>query len=636
MLLNRAQPLWLVCVSAVLLSGLGIARAEEKPCTTHADGNYYDLNRLKSSNDYEFKSYGGKDYILNVCRPVRQEVWAPKVDKPEDVAGFTHRSHGDFSLGDVNTTVVVHGGHPLIYMTDGTRCPNAGDMTASTVIRFVCDASAGTGKPQLIATLPPDEEQACSFFVEWRSEIACPTAEGSVFGTIVSVLAIIVAVLFALYIVGGTLYNRYVLELQGMDQIPRFSFFSFSDTVEFVRECMERVRDKSSDAWQSRNWGTQDWGRGGSWSSSGRQGYGGLHASAEEAQTMLSGPPGFLDEQDEEDEEAPVPPAHPENGRAPGMDANGQQPQQMHDDQSQNFVASQYAMYPPPSEDDTGYLVYSQMSTYPGVVQQHPGPPPRQMSESEMQQAMQYHRQIHMIPGQHFAPTAPGSPNMYDPLSPPISGSDTSGDGLAYHSRNSSTTGSPSSSRANSLVHRHPLRYNPTPSPTSSSAGRRSRGHSISDDDIPPSMGGVNMAESLANTRKEATRRQRIEAEQRRRDELRDGYARLKDVLPVSNQKSSKVSLLERATNHIVNLEKTNRQLQARLASLEAEVSRLRALNEKISLGVNNTPSPGHVNMDSRPLSPPPEGSQSSSGQHQLATVEPIAESSPSASESGY
>lgn len=52
--------------------------------------------------------------------------------------------------------------------------------------------------------------------------------------------------------------------------------------------------------------------------------------------------------------------------------------------------------------------------------------------------------------------------------------------------------------------------------------------------------------ENLAHTRKEATRRQRIEAEQRRRDELRDGYAKLKDALPVSNQKSSKVSLLER------------------------------------------------------------------------------------------
>lgn len=46
--------------------------------------------------------------------------------------------------------------------------------------------------------------------------------------------------------------------------------------------------------------------------------------------------------------------------------------------------------------------------------------------------------------------------------------------------------------------------------------------------------------------RREEIRRQRIESEQRRRDELRDGYRRLKDALPVSNQKSSKVSLLDR------------------------------------------------------------------------------------------
>ena len=50
-----------------------------------------------------------------------------------------------------------------------------------------------------------------------------------------------------------------------------------------------------------------------------------------------------------------------------------QQPIHNHDDQ--NFVASQYAMYPA-SEDDN-YLVYNQMQGYQGVVQQHPGPPPR-------------------------------------------------------------------------------------------------------------------------------------------------------------------------------------------------------------------------------------------------------------------
>ena len=53
-------------------------------------------------------------------------------------------------------------------------------------------------------------------------------------------------------------------------------------------------------------------------------------------------------------------------------------------------------------------------------------------------------------------------------------------------------------------------------------------------------------AEVVVQRRREEIRRQRIESEQRRRDELRDGYRRLKDVLPVSNQKSSKVSLLDR------------------------------------------------------------------------------------------
>ncbi|KAH9178842.1 hypothetical protein EDB89DRAFT_2063761 [Lactarius sanguifluus] len=191
---------------------------------------------------------------------------------------------------------------------------------------------------------------------------------------------------------------------------------------------------------------------------------------------------------------------------------------------------------------------------------------------------------------------------------------------------------STSSSRANSLVHRNPLRYNPTPSPSGSS-GRRSRGRSFGDSDEDM---GVNIAESIAYTRKEATRRQRIEAEQRRRDELRDGYARLKDVLPVSNQKSSKVSLLERATNHIVQLEKLNQQLQKKIQGLNAEIARLQNLNEKISLNNTNTPSPGvSMGVDSRPLSPPPETSNLS----QLTSVsgqEPPREDSPPSSDGDF
>lgn len=79
------------------------------------------------------------------------------------------------------------------------------------------------------------------------------------------------------------------------------------------------------------------------------------------------------------------------------------------------------------------------------------------------------------------------------------------------------------------------------------------------------------------SNRREEIRRQRIESEQRRRDELRDGYRRLKEALPISNQKSSKVSLLDRATTHIKYLEMTQGQLQTRLQQAENETARLRS-----------------------------------------------------------
>lgn len=112
-----------------------------------------------------------------------------------------------------------------------------------------------------------------------------------------------------------------------------------------------------------------------------------------------------------------------------------------------------------------------------------------------------------------------------------------------------------------------------------------------SDDDIdidyvPPSSEVVDGPRDPRATqkRREEIRRQRIESEQRRRDELREGYKRLKDVLPASNMKSSKVSLLDRAMLHIKYLELTQAQLHNRLQSAEAETQRLRSLHEKMML----------------------------------------------------
>ncbi|KAJ7508625.1 hypothetical protein B0H11DRAFT_2153067 [Mycena galericulata] len=312
-------------------------------------------------------------------------------------------------------------------------------------------------------------------------------------------------------------------------------------------------------------------------------------------------------------------------------------------DPDPSMATNSYAFYAPEQEQPYA-MAYPHPQMPPYQVQvQHSGQQARQLDLQQQQHPIQqYHTLISSHSHQYQSPVyppspphvpipaspPPPSPDMYDPLSPPLSGSDTSADGI-YHS-NSSGANSPSSSRANSLVQRQ-VRYNPTPSPTSSS-GRRRRGRSQDSDD--EDMNLLYTETNLAQNRKEATRRQRIEAEQRRRDELRDGYAKLKDVLPVSNQKSSKVSLLDRATSHISVLESENKALQDRIASLEDEIRRLQTINEKLSGGSLETPSPG---MYERPLSPPPEVTTLRSHSSLAgATGPPQEEASPSPSDSGF
>jgi hypothetical protein len=119
-------------------------------------------------------------------------------------------------------------------------------------------------------------------------------------------------------------------------------------------------------------------------------------------------------------------------------------------------------------------------------------------------------------------------------------------------------------------------------------SSRQSNDESDDDDeDFTPGSSSANSGSGDAtnrDSRRETVRKQRIESEQRRRDELREGYARLKETLPASNQKASKVSLLDRATSHIKYLEAVKDQLEARLKGADAEVHRLRSVNEALML----------------------------------------------------
>lgn len=190
-----------------------------------------------------------------------------------------------------------------------------------------------------------------------------------------------------------------------------------------------------------------------------------------------------------------------------------------------------------------------------------------------------------------YAPARPFTP---DGVAPPALYSLSAEELSSDHSSSSARRGSGSISPPNvpygtaaAVPRSH--RFNPIAAPVTRSSSRavpkrrssrRDDDSDEDDDDFQPSTNVVG-----ADARRETIRRQRIESEQRRRDELREGYRRLKDSLPVSNQKSSKVSLLDRATTHIKYLEVTTQQLQTRLQQAEAEVSRLRNVNEALMLG---------------------------------------------------
>jgi hypothetical protein len=198
------------------------------------------------------------------------------------------------------------------------------------------------------------------------------------------------------------------------------------------------------------------------------------------------------------------------------------------------------------------------------------------------------------------------SDGVYPPAVAAISAGELSSDSgrqpspgfVIRHQRRASVSQSPlAQPQPLSAVPRTAHRFNPlaTPSvPVAAARTRRTRRRTSDDftDDedegdyaAPPPSSAVGTEQ-----RREEIRRQRIESEQRRRDELRDGYRRLKDALPSTNQKSSKVCLLDRATTHVKYLEVTNSQLLARVQAAESEVQRLRHLNEALMLRAAELP----------------------------------------------
>lgn len=205
------------------------------------------------------------------------------------------------------------------------------------------------------------------------------------------------------------------------------------------------------------------------------------------------------------------------------------------------------------------------------------------------------------MPEYTFSPpsfvAAPSPPAELGNVSPPmltynLSGGELSSDALPS-GRLSRSNGA--HSPPNYATVPRSQRYNPIAVPANRPATRaahrrkasRSTTQDDSEDDDDEEFkpgGSIAATDASRDSRRETVRKQRIESEQRRRDELREGYARLKETLPASNQKASKVSILDRAVSHIKYLEAVKEQLEVRLKGADHEVHRLRNVNEALML----------------------------------------------------
>ncbi|KAF9067193.1 hypothetical protein BDP27DRAFT_1267588 [Rhodocollybia butyracea] len=256
---------WLFPLALLFLSTdvYGVTTTAEKECTIRADGKYYDLSPLSAAKDYEITTDKGYKIIMNVCKSINYETWGLNVDL-NSVGGVILKDHGHFSMGQRNTTLVMSGGHPRypkLVMKGGSNCKAADgtvrDDTAATITEFICDTSVyGAGTPRLAFSWPEDDDElACLFFIQWRTHFACPTGEpGSPWGFF-AFFAILVTSLVMVYLVLGTLYNRYVLQLRGFDQIPQFSIEAMKyhgrEGVDWFRDMMSQFYEGG----QRHGWG---------------------------------------------------------------------------------------------------------------------------------------------------------------------------------------------------------------------------------------------------------------------------------------------------------------------------------------------------------------------------------------------
>lgn len=211
---------------------------DECTITDPETGNYFDLRPLirNEGEDWSFKDTKIKDrtYYFNVCRKVLREQ---KSISNTDVVGGYYEEDNDagyatgVSIGAWTSKPEVRGGKKLVLdYNDGSACPKT-LYQRSLLISFICDNSLYKKEGEIVFV---DNQNDCTYTVEWTTAYACPVNKPSSHFTFFGVFATIIAVAVVVYIVGGVIYNRVVQNETGWRQIPNYDLWA--NAFDFIKD----------------------------------------------------------------------------------------------------------------------------------------------------------------------------------------------------------------------------------------------------------------------------------------------------------------------------------------------------------------------------------------------------------------
>lgn len=218
-----------------LLDSLLSVVAAEQPiqvpyCGAHnvTSHDLYDLSSLirTSGDNYKVvvpaepsRNEKGRTFEFNVCEPL--PTTPAGITAGSNVSSYLREegSATGVSLGRNSSTPILRDGSLYLLYTGGDNC-TANNVTRarSTMILFTCIDPLILRPPTFVGDF-----DGCEYVFEWKTTAACPTFDSSPSaGTIIFRLSCM-GVFF--YLLIGIIYNRFIKEAQGLEQIPNFNFW---------------------------------------------------------------------------------------------------------------------------------------------------------------------------------------------------------------------------------------------------------------------------------------------------------------------------------------------------------------------------------------------------------------------------